>query len=285
MTAAPAPRPVSAPAVAEAARGGGVRRFLDSPAPALIAPVVLLFVVVGLWEGGLFHGLFGIKPFTVPFPSAIVAGVAKHGEEIRLALTITLTAAFVGYLTGMTLGFTVGSILVRFAPRLTGRILPVLSATNSLPIVALAPLVALWTGPGILLKVIVVTIMTTPTMVVYTVRGLRDVDPTALELMASLEATGGQVYRMLRVRRALPFLFTALKSAVVLALIGTIVSEAVRGFEGLGFVIVHSMGSFEAARAWLALLAIAAVGIAWYLVIEVLERVVVPWEAASRRRS
>lgn len=259
------------------------RRRVEGAAP-LMAPLVLLAAVLVLWEGGVFHGLFDLKPFTVPYPTAIVEGVDKHGAEIGKALRVTLTAAFVGYLSGMTTGFLVGSVLVSFLPRLVPRVLPLLGATNSMPIVALAPLIALFTGEGMLLKVIVVTIMTVPTMTVYTVRGLRDAEPAALELMASLEATRGQVYRMLRLRRALPFLFTALKSAIVLALIGTIVSEAVRGFEGMGYVIVNSMGSFKAARAWLALVAIAASGIAWYIAVEVLERIAVPWEAATRRR-
>jgi len=105
-----------------------------------------------------------------------------------------------------------------------------------------------------------------------------------LEMMASLEATPSQIYRMVQVRTALPFIFTALKSAVVLALIGTIVSEAVRGFEGLGFVIVTSMGSFKGPAAWLALIVISVIGIAWYVAVAVLERVVVPWEVTSRRR-
>lgn len=250
----------------------------------VLAPIALGVTVLLLWEGGVFHAVFGIQPFTVPLPSVMLDSIEIHGEEIAGAMRITLSAAFLGYLSGMTVGFTVGSLLVRFAPRLIARVLPLLSATNSLPIVALAPLVALWTGPGVVLKVIVVTIMTAPIMAVYTVRGLRDVEPAAIELMASLEATGNQVYRMLRLRRALPFLFTALKSAIVLALIGTIVSEAVRGFEGLGHLIVYSMSRFDAARAWLALSAIAVTGIAWYVLVGVLERVVVPWEAGSRAR-
>ena len=262
----------------------GLGRARERSSAAVIAPVVLGVVVISLWQLGVFHAIFGIKAFTVPLPSVIVGGLGKYGREIGQALGITLSAAVIGYLCGMTAGVTIGSVLVRFAPRLIPRVLPLLGATNSLPIVALAPLIALWTGPGMLLKVIVVIVMTTPVMTVYTVRGLRDVEPAALELMASLEATGGQVYRMLRFHRALPFLFTAFKSAIVLALIGTIVSEAVRGFEGLGYVIVDSMGSFEAARAWLALIAIATCGITWYVLISVLERVAVPWEAASRAR-
>jgi NitT/TauT family transport system permease protein len=72
---------------------------------------------------------------------------------------------------------------------------------------------------------------------------------------------------------------------VVLALIGTIVTETLRGFEGLGFVIADSLARFDAPKAWLALLVIAAIGICWYLVVEVLERVALPWESANRQRT
>lgn len=252
--------------------------------PVLVSPAIVLLLVVGLWQGGVFHAVFGLRSFTVPLPTAILDGLPENGPVILRATWVTLTAAALGYLSGMTLGFAIGSALVRFVPDLTPRFLPVLTATNSLPIVALAPLVALFTGDGIVLKVIVVTIMTAPIMTVYTVRGLREVDPTMLEMMASLEATPSQVYRMVQVRTALPFIFTALKSAVVLALIGTIVSEAVRGFEGLGFVIVTSMGSFKGPAAWLALIVISVIGIAWYVAVAVVERVVVPWEVTNRRR-
>jgi NitT/TauT family transport system permease protein len=153
------------------------------------------------------------------------------------------------------------------------------------PIVALAPLLALWLEPGLGLKAVVVIVMTVPTMVAYTTRGLTNVDPTAVELMDSIEASPNQLYRLVRVPTALPFIFTGMKSAVVLALIGTIVVEAVRGFEGLGFVIQDSLSRFDAPKAWLALLTIAAIGITWYVVIDVLERLALPWEIASRRRT
>lgn len=252
--------------------------------PVIVAPVVVFLVVFGLWQAGVFHAVFGLKLFTVPMPSTIVDGLPQNGAVVLAATRTSLIAALVGYATGMVVGFALGSLLVRFAPELTPRLLPVLTATNAMPIVALAPLVALFTGPGILLKVIVVTVMTAPIMTVYTVRGLREVEPVVLEMMASIEATPGQVYRMAQVWTALPFVFTALKSSVVLALIGVIVSEAVRGFEGLGYVIVDSMGSFKTAEAWLALIVIAGVGITWYVAVAALERAVLPWEAANRLR-
>jgi NitT/TauT family transport system permease protein len=249
-----------------------------------VAPLVVGVSAMALWQAGAFHAVFGFKTFTVPYPSGIVDGWADSGPLVLDAVAVTMPAALAGFAAGGLLGFSLASLLVRFAPRLTDRLLPFLSAVNALPIVALAPLIALFVGAGIVLKVIVVIVMTTPVMVVYAVRGLRDVEPAALELMASLEATPGQVYRLVRVRTALPFVFTALKSSVLLALIGTIVSESVRGFQGLGFIVMESLGTFEIALAWLALIVIAGLGISLYLLVEALERVVVPWEAFQRRR-
>lgn len=267
-------------------RSGTGKRILRATAsPLLIAPVVLGVAILVVWQAGVFHGLFNIKSFTLPYPSGIADAFGKNGAEIADAIAVTLPAAVLGYVSGMLLGLLVSSLLVRFSPRAIANLLPVLSATNAIPIVALAPVLALWIDEGILLKVLVVTVMTVPTMVIYSVRGLCNVEPNALELMASIEASPNQVYGLLRVPTALPFIFTALKSSVVLALIGTIVTETIKGFEGLGFVIADSLSRFNAPKAWLALLVIAAIGIGWYLIVEVLERVALPWESASRKRT
>ena len=259
-----------------------IQRLLS---PVVLAPVTVFVVFGVLWQTGALHGAFSLPEYNVPYPTTIIDELDDNGPVIVKAVQASLPAAFIGYGVGMTLGFVIATILVRVAPGTISTILPTLSATNSLPIVALAPLIASFTGSGLLLKVIVVTVMTTPLMTVYAVRGLTSVDPTALELMRSIEATRGQIYRAVRVPTALPFIFTALKSAVVLALIGTIISEAVRGFEGLGYVIIQSMGRWDAPRAWLALLVIAGTGILWYLAVQVLERVALPWEEASRRKA
>jgi NitT/TauT family transport system permease protein len=198
---------------------------------------------------------------------------------------VTLPAALIGYLLGLGIGALISTFLVRFARRLVNNMLPLLSASNAVPIVALAPVLALWIDDLMVLKVIVVTVMVVPTIVIYLVRGLLSVEPNALELMDSIDASPNQVYWMVRAPTALPYLMTALKSCVVLALIGTIVTETLRGFEGLGFVIADSLSRFDAPKAWLALLVIAAIGICWYLVVEVLERVALPWESANRQRT
>jgi NitT/TauT family transport system permease protein len=262
------------------------RRSLRAIAsPLVVAPALLAVFILVIWQLGVFHTVFNIKPFTVPYPASIGDALAKNGPQLIEAIFVTLPAALSGYVLGMLLGLGIGSLLVRFAPRLVASLLPILSSTNAVPIVALVPILALWLDDGWALKVFVVAFMTTPTMVIYSVRGLTNVEPTALELMASIEASPNQVYGMLRLPTSLPFLFTALKSSVVLALIGAIVAETIRGFEGLGFVIADSLSRFDAPKAWLALLVIAAIGIGWYLIVEVLERVALPWESASRKRT
>jgi NitT/TauT family transport system permease protein len=251
--------------------------------PGVVGPVLVLLLVLGVWQLGLFHALFGLKTFTVPYPAGILGGVEKNAPRLIGALSESLPAAFLGYFAGIGVGFSIASILMLTAPHIAGRVVSVLASVNAMPIAALAPLLALWMGAGFWLKVVVVVIMTTPTVVVYTVRGFTSVDPTALELMASLEATRATVFRTVRVPTALPFILTAMKSCVVLALIGTIVTEVVTGFRGIGFVIIYSLGAFQVVLGWLALLTVAAVGITWYLLVELAERVIVPWDTTTRR--
>jgi NitT/TauT family transport system permease protein len=248
---------------------GGRRRLLDA---AVVGPIVVLVVVLGVWELGLFHALFGFQTYTVPYPSGILAGLWE-----------SVPAAIAGYVAGITVGFAVASAIMLLAPDLSNRIIPVLASVNAVPIAALAPLLALWMDAGFHLKVVVVIVMTLPTVVVYTMRGFTSVQPTALELMASYEASPLTVFRAVRVPSALPFVLTAMKSCVVLALIGVIVTEVVTGFSGIGFVIVASLGAFQTVQGWLALLTVAGLGITWYLLIDGLERIAVPWDSATRR--
>jgi NitT/TauT family transport system permease protein len=278
-------QPLAAPGRRRGRQSLAARATRAITSPVLIAPLAVAVAVLAVWQAGAFHALFNIKTFTVPYPTSIGEALSEAGPQITTAIGATLPAALIGYAAGMSLGLIVASVLVRFAPRSIPNLLPVLSASNAIPIVALAPVLAVWLDPGITLKVVVVTVMTVPTMVIYAVRGLSNVEPNALELMDSIEASKNQVYRLVRVPTALPFLFTALKSSVVLALIGTIVTESIRGFEGLGFVIADSLSRFDAPKAWLALVVIAAMGICWYVVVEVLERVALPWESASRQRT
>jgi NitT/TauT family transport system permease protein len=261
-----------------------VERVRRSVNVAIVGPIVVFVVVATAWQLGLFHAIFGFKTFTVPYPDGIVAGIEKHGPKLLDALAESMPAAVTGYAAGIASGFAVASMLMLAAPGLANRVLPVLASVNAVPIAALAPLLALWVGPGFQLKVLVIIVMTVPIVVVYTMRGLMAVNPTTLELMASLEASERTVFRTARVPTALPFLFTAMKSCVVLALIGTIVTEVVTGFKGIGFVIVASLSAFQTIQGWLALLAVAGIGITWYLLVELAERVLVPWDAATRRR-
>jgi NitT/TauT family transport system permease protein len=277
--------PIAAPRVAAMRPRAWQRYARRAMSPLVVAPLLFGIFVLVVWQAGVFHTLFNIKTFTVPYPSSIADALGKSSQTLIEATWVTIQGALLGYAVGMSLGLVIASAMVRYAPGVVRYAMPLLSATNALPIIALAPLLALWIDPGIGLKTVVVVFMTVPTMVAYAVRGLTNVDPSAVELMDSIDASPNQLYGMVRMPTALPFVFTALKSAVVLALIGTIVTEAVRGFEGLGAMIEDSLSRFDASKAWLALIAIAAIGIVWYTVVQIVERIALPWEEASRRRT
>lgn len=281
MTTSEQVAPPTAPLSTSERRGSS--RWLRSA--LLWGPIVVGVSIVSVWQAGLFHTLFRLKPFSLPYPSSILDDLADNVPVLVRGISQTLPAAVTGWLLGLLIGLAIASLVVVAAPRAADRMVTMLSSANAMPIVALAPLLALWIDRGTLLKVIVVTIMVTPTITVYTARGLRNVDPIALELLASYDASEGTVFRTVRLPSALPFVLTAMKSCVVLALIGTIICEVIVGVsDGLGFRLLDSLQAFQAARGWTVLLVISGLGIGWYVLMEALERVLVPWESASRRR-
>jgi NitT/TauT family transport system permease protein len=163
-------------------------------------------------------------------------------------------------------------------------LLPFAVAANSVPIVAFAPLANNWFGlqSPLSTMVIAAVIVFFPVMI-NTLRGLTLVDASALELMRSYAARERTVLWKLRIPNALPFLFTALKIATTLSLIGAVVAEyfgAPRA--SLGQYIVQQAAYFGFARSWAAIIFACAIGIGMYLVILALERVAMPWHASMR---
>jgi NitT/TauT family transport system permease protein len=152
------------------------------------------------------------------------------------------------------------------------------------PIIAAAPIMSNWFGIlNPLAKMAIVILLVFFPILVNVVRGLTQVDPTAVELMQASAASDGQILRKLRVPNALPFFFTGLKVSTTLCLIGAIVAEYFGGSsEVLGRVIVQSSSRLRFDITWAAIVVAAVSGITFYLIVAAVERVVIPWHASQR---
>lgn len=253
-----------------------IRRYLPA---ALIGVGVLV-----LWEVAV--QVSGVEGFILPAPTAIWAALAENwteGYAILPAAQVTLFEAMGGLFIGTVLGVTTAFVVSRF-PTSRDTVLPLGIAINAIPIIAFAPVANNWLGitSPMSKMAIAATLVYFPIMI-NTLRGLTQVEPSALELMRSYAAGPTTVTREVRVPNALPFFLTGLKIATTLSLIGAVVGEYFGGLSAtLGRVVVAAASGLKFDVTWAAILVVSLMGIVLYLGVVLLERLLIPWHASLR---
>jgi NitT/TauT family transport system permease protein len=240
--------------------------------------------LVVVWEGG--KALFAIPTYKLPHVHEILGEFLRPGAGGTPWLWIMAHNA--GYtalesLAGFALGATAGLVLaVAFAgSRLLERgLLPYVMVSQTVPILAVAPMVVVWLGTSWVSKAVIAAYLTFFPVTVNMLRGLRSVDPDALALMRALAATPRQVFLKLRFPAAMPYLFTALRLSATASVVGAIIGELPVGSRfGMGVVIINAAQyyNWRPANLWAAILVSALLGIAFYHAVAAVERRCVPW--------
>lgn len=252
------------------------RRFRHEVMP----PIFVLIGALALWE--LMVLLFQPPPFILPSPSAIIAALIGNLGDLFLYGFNTFRQAFSGFLIGCTAGIIGAMIVARFET-LSAVILPFAVASNSIPIVAMAPLAIVWFGIDEGSKIAIVAVMCFFPTLVSTVRGLNSASPAALALMHSYAADGRQIFTKVRVPTSLPYVFNALKVCSTLSMIGAIVAEFFGGtVKFLGVYIKTEANILHTTNAWAAIVVACIYGLAFYLGIVWIERIAMPWYREER---
>jgi NitT/TauT family transport system permease protein len=237
-------------------------------------PVMLVVGILLVWEA--YVRVAGLDPIVLPPPSRVITALWDSRDVAATHLVPTLVEALIGCAVSALFAIAVAIALDRWPPARRA-IEPVLVTSQTIPIVAIAPLFVIWFGFGLLPKVLIVVLVTFFPVVVALLDGFGRVDPAAGDLLESFGATQRQTFRLLRWPSALPSLFTGLRISVVYAVIGAIFGEYVGATEGLGIWMKLSQTSFRTDLVFGAILLTALVSIALFLLVGVLERVVVPW--------
>ena len=269
---------------AELPIGQGWRRRTSAGAAQqardVLPPVVAFFGLIAVWE--LVVRGFNLKQFVLPSPLAIAGAWQANLDVLVPAAMYTLGEIVAGLVIGASAGILVGAAAARFGP-IRGSLLPFAVVANSVPIIAFAPIFNNWFGSDTQLsKALIASVLVFFPVMINTMRGLLNVDPSALELLRSYAAPERTIFRRLRVPNSLPFILTALRVATTLATIGAIVSEyfaAPRGSLGQFIATQSAFLAFE--RSWAAIIFAAAIGIGLYLAVVVLERLVSPWARST----
>jgi ABC-type nitrate/sulfonate/bicarbonate transport system, permease component len=242
-----------------------------------LPPVVVFVAVIAIWEVSFLA--LDVKSFLIPRPTIIWRALGAEWPTLVKGITYTGTEAIVGLFFGVSLGTVAGLATARWS---TARqtLVPLGTAMSTIPIIAFAPITINWFGfESQLPRITIVALMTFFPVMVNTVRGLTNVDPAALELMASYAAPDGSVLRKVRIPNALPYWFTALRIAVTLSVIGAVVGEFFGGpLYSLGIYVTNQTGSFKYPNAWAAIIMACVLGISLYLIAVLIERIVMPWQ-------
>ncbi len=229
-------------------------------------------IFLGLWKLVVVVGDY--PPFILPAPEVVGARFVRAWSEGVMTphSVTTLSEVLLGFGAGALLALLVGYLLAR--SRLAERLLsPYLVAAQATPILALAPLIALWFGSGLTGKVLICALIVFFPVAVSTMVGIRSVDRNLLELGRSLRATRWQVVTKLEIPAALPQILGGMRVGVTLAVVGAIVGEWAGGDQGLGVLINLARGSlFDIPLMFATLLTIALIGVALYLVVLLIER-------------
>jgi NitT/TauT family transport system permease protein len=239
--------------------------FLRRSVPPLVAFALLL----GGWQA--FVSTQDVSPLVLPAPDAIASNLFENWSFYLDDAMVTLREAAWGFAIAVVL--SLGLAVVMTNSRLAHHAInPLQTALRSMPVVALAPALVMWLGFGDAPKIIIAAIITFPPLLVNALSGLARVDAAALEVLRSLGAGSREIFLHLRVPHALPYLLSAAKVCVSLALVGAVVGEWAGSSEGLGYRIVRAQSDLETTTVWGATIALALLGMVLTLGISLLER-------------
>jgi len=241
-----------------------------------IPAVVVLVGGILLWQGAIAE--FDVQQFLLPKPSQIGRAFWDQRHTLWPAGWYTFKEALGGFVIGSLAGIAAATVIGRF--RTVGAaLLPLAVAANAVPIIAFAPIFNNWFDPlSPSSKMAIAAVLCFPPVMVNTLRGLQSASPRQIELMRSYAASDFTIWRRVRVPTALPYVFTALKIASVLAMIGAVVGEYFGGsFDALGVLIRSKAQTLDFETAWAGILVASLLGIGLYLAVAVAERYVVRW--------
>jgi len=242
-----------------------------------LLPIVAIAGLIALW--GAVVAIFDVQPFIAPSPWAVASVLVEKADILLANLVPTATEALLGFLLGNLVAIVIATAFV-YSKAAEEAFFPVAVMINTIPVVAKAPILVLLLGNGMEPKIAIAALICFfPTLVNMT-RGLRDVNPQALELMKVLSASPREIFWKLRVRNSLPYLFSALKIAASMSVIGAIVGEWIGSTSGIGALIIQATYNFDSPLLYATIVVGSTFSAVFFGVVSLLERRLLKWNTA-----
>ncbi len=245
----------------------------------MILPLVAIAAALALWAAVV--AIFSVPDYLLPSPQAVAARIVKDWPILWKHGIYTLGSVLSGFAASIAIGVPIAFCIV-LSQSIERLAMPFLVMSQTIPKVAIAPILVVWLGFGILPKIAIVFLISFFPIVVSTVVGLKSVETDMIDLVRSMGARTGKIMLRVRAPSALPQMFAGLKIAVCLAVVGAIVGEFVGSDRGLGYLLLTSTGTLDGPLVWAALLVLIAMGMALFAIVSRIERLAIPWHVSVR---
>jgi putative hydroxymethylpyrimidine transport system permease protein len=251
-----------------------VRSFIRTYAGA----IALTLALIGIWQLAVWLG--NVPEYLLPSPSAIVADLKADWVVLNPALWVTLREVLIGFVIATITGIGLAVVLHLFGP-LRRAMYPILIASQTIPVIVLAPILVIMLGYGIMPKLVIVALICFFPIVVNGLDGLRSVDDDFITMMYTLDASRWAIFRRVEFPAALPSIFSGMRIAATFASIGAVFGEWAGSSAGLGYVMLEATPNLLTSRIFAAILLLTAISLVLFGLVSLIERLAVPW--APRR--
>ena len=235
---------------------------------------VSIVVIIIFWQ--ILSSTEIVPSYMLPSPVEVVKAFIEDFPLLIDHAKITLLEAFLGLGSGVLFGFFVAVLMDRFK-FLYRSIYPILVITQTVPTVAIAPLLVLWLGYGILPKITLIVIVTFFPITVGLLDGFNSSDPDAIKLMQSMNATKGQIFKHIKLPSSLPYFFASLRISASYSIVGAVISEWLGGFSGLGVYMTRVKKSYSFDKMFAVILFISIISLLLMSAVTVLQKKTMPW--------
>jgi NitT/TauT family transport system permease protein len=247
---------------------------------AALPVVVTLLAFFVLWQAATV--VLHIPAYTLPSPAAIIVVTAKQWRPLVENSLVTLLESALGFALSIVVSIPLGIVIV-YSRRAEQIVYPFLVASQAIPKVALAPILVVWFGFGLLPKILIAFFIAFFPIVVNTVVGLSGTPPEMIYLMRSLGASHQQILLQVRIPFAAPYIFAGVKVAAAFAVVGAIVGEFIAASSGLGYMQLVADNNFEIPLLFGTLVALSVMGLAFFYLVSLAEMLMLPWPLRRTR--
>ena len=240
-----------------------------------IAPITAIVILLLLWSILSYSGI--VPGFMLPSPTDVIRAFTEDFDLLIHHTRVTMLEALLGLTIGVILGFVMAVIMDQFE-FVNKALYPIIILTQTVPTVAIAPLLVLWMGYGILPKIVLVVITTFFPITMGMLNGFASADPDAIYLMKAMGANRFQIFIHIKLPSAIGSFFGALKISVSYSVVGAVISEWLGGFDGLGVYMTRVRKSFSFDKMFAVIFLISIISLVLMFLVSLLQKAAMPWE-------